>query len=68
MKTGVMKLKGKDYNVSVDEKGKCFIEGKTVDEFINSLDALTLCDFVKLGGQVFKDLQSGEKKESYQRL
>lgn len=53
IKEGYFTLSGKQYFFYV-VNGKRFIDGKTVDEFIDSLDTQSLCDVARLGFEHLK--------------
>lgn len=53
LKDGYFTLNGKKY-FCYTVNGRQFVEGKTVDEFLDTLDPISLCDLAKIGIAIFK--------------
>lgn len=64
---GKFKLNGKQYSCEVIN-GIAYIDGKTVSEFVKTLDSVTLSEFAKVGRQALIDEKNGTKPNSYQGM
>lgn len=64
---GNITLNGKKYSVEVIN-GKRLIDGKTVEEFVKSLDTITVAELANVGFQALKDENNGTKTNSYQKM
>ena len=65
--TGTIKLNGKIYRVDV-ENGIRYIDGKTLDQFVETLDAVSLVDCAKVGIQVVRDILEDNHEKTYQQV
>lgn len=63
--TGTIRLAGKDYKVKV-VNGVRYIDGKTVDDFIKTVDTQTFLDLAELGKKALDDEVNENKSSSYQ--
>lgn len=52
MKT--MRINNKEHEVWIDENGNCFIDGKSVDEFLDTCSTEDLCTLARVGYRVVK--------------
>jgi hypothetical protein len=66
MKTTI-RVNNKIHNVEIIN-GQQYIDGKTVDEFMDELDPLTLIDFANVGRAALIDSSKGTKTHGYQKM
>lgn len=67
MVKGKIRLSGKEHEVKIIA-GKRYIDGMTVDEFMETLDPITLMELAEVGRQTLIDEKSGTKPQNYQKI
>ena len=65
--TAEITINGKKYQTEVIS-GKRYIDGKTVDEFLESLDGFSIADLALIGKQALVDEKRGTKPRKYQKI
>ncbi len=60
-------INGKKYPVKVIA-GKRYINNKPVDEFVEELDPITICELAEVGYQAITDEIRGTKPKKYQKM
>lgn len=66
-KRAIMTLNGKTYEVQVKDS-EIYIDGKPMEEFIQTLDIKTLLELSSVGKQALKDIITGKKLQTYQEM
>ncbi|MDD5006470.1 MAG: hypothetical protein PHS93_09535 [Candidatus Omnitrophica bacterium] len=64
---GLVSIGGRKYDCEVID-GERFIDGKTVDEFLKTLDPLTLCDMAIVGFNAVKNEIQNKPRGGHQKL
>lgn len=62
-----IKLNGKTHTVEVIA-GQRYIDGKTIEEFIKTVDIVTLQELAIVGKQALVDEKRGTKPRKYQKI
>lgn len=60
-------INGKKYSVKIIA-GVRYINGKTIDEFLEGLDPITVCELAEVGYQAVIDERWGTKPCKYQKM
>lgn len=66
-KNQTIKINGKEYKVEL-KNDDILIDGKPLDEFVDSLDAISLLEISQLGRRVVMDIISGRKTADYEKI
>lgn len=67
MYKGEIKLSGKIYKVAVIN-GQRYIDDKPMEEFMKTLDPITINELAIVGEQAIIDEKKGTKNNSYQKM
>ncbi len=67
MKKSHITLNGKKYPVEI-VAGERFIDNKTVSEFVEELDPITICELAEVGYQAVIDEINETKPKGYQKM
>jgi hypothetical protein len=60
-------ISGKKHEVEIRD-GVRYVDGMTIDKFIDSVDPLTLIDLANVGKAHVNDIVAGEKIHNYQGM
>jgi hypothetical protein len=63
----IIKISGREYKVEVIN-GKRFIDGMPIDDFLKTIDPLTMIDLANTGFAAVHDEIKGTKPRKYQKM